>query len=180
MNYCFSGGAEGADKLWGELAKSHGHEVLHYTFKEHPFKEGIVLIQEELNIADPFLKRANKKLGRKFPSKNNFVNNLLRRNFYQVRETERVYAVASFLGDLVLGGTAWAVQMYIDLCHDKDIDPECYVFDQMTTKPGWVFWNRDKLIWESIDKVPTPSGRWTGIGSRELRPEGKNAIESVW
>ncbi len=174
---CLSGGAEGADAQWGMCAGMAGHQVIHFSFARHrlhcPASEAVVLTHEQLILADPVLEIANKTLERTFPTSSYFVNNLLRRNWYQVRHAERVYAVSHIDKDgLVAGGTSWAVQMFLDRFNGGPC--ECYVYDQ--DKGHWLVWDG---FWKVIDDVPVPYGVWAGIGSRKLKVTGKTAIRGL-
>ena len=174
---CLSGGAEGADAQWGMCAGMAGHQVIHFSFERHrlhvPASEAVVLKHEQLILADPVLAVANRTLQRTFPTSSYFVNSLLRRNWYQVRHAERVYAVSHIDKDgLVAGGTSWAVQMFLDRFESAPC--ECYVFDQ--DKGHWLVWNGQ---WEIVEFVPEPFGVWAGIGSRKLKPLGKTAIRGL-
>jgi len=174
MNICFSGGAQGADTLWGDLALNAGHKLIHYIFNGHkstcPYTK--ILTQQELDFADKFLNYANKTLNRHFPTKSLFVNNLLRRNFYQVRNSTSVYAIARISNGLVEGGTAWAVQMFID--KNKGASCPCYVYCQTANK--WYRWTE-----EWVECVPPrPQGAWTGIGSRDLTAQGIAAAQELF
>ena len=170
---CLSGGADGADLCWGTNASNAGFEVCHFTFRGHrtlaPQTEIVVLQDDQLRVADPFLIKANKTLKRRFPGKNEHVNNLLRRNYYQVAWSDSVYAVATIEDGLVTGGTSWAVQMFLDRGQS-----DVYVFDQNDQK--WYTWDGG---WSEIDTPPYPSGIWAGIGSRNLTVPGKNAIRDL-
>ncbi len=176
-NICLSGGADGADLQWGMVAGSAGHNVVHWSFKGHkssaPATEIVILTPELLDEADEPCKRASKTLKRWFPPKSLFVKNLLRRNWFQVKDAERVYAVAAIEKGIVTGGTAWATQMFIDR-HDG-ATCECYVFDQEIAK--WFQWVDSQ--WTEIESPPSPHGVWAGIGSRELNEAGKNAIRTI-
>ncbi len=187
---CYSGGAEGADMLFTTYALKNGHNVLNFSFKNArtnaPKETLIILSHEELKEADPYLIKANEQLKRRFPTSNYGVNCLLRRNYFQVKNTERVYAVAPFnnkppIGTL-LGGTAWAVSMAIDL-----LVPEIYVFnliDNHLNKIGWYKYNYDAKInqspWEMYPNIPKPKGKYTGIGSRTPGETGINAINKLY
>lgn len=175
MNICLSGGAEGADLQWGMCAGSRGDKVIHFIFDGHrsraPSVEKVVLSGDMLAIANPHLEKANKSLCRKWPVANNFVASLLRRNYYQVAWAGSVYAISEIGKDQrVKGGTAWAVQMYIDLHPDG----KAYVFDQK--KEQWFQW---KNGWCPIISPPPPEGVWAGVGSRDLVESGKNAIREL-
>lgn len=176
MSVCLSGGAKGADLAWGIAAEMAGHDVVHFVFEGHRSKarHAVVLSEDELRSADPFLKRANATLRRRWPVANPFVANLLRRNWYQVRDADAVYAVSSIGDDgLVSGGTAWAVQMFLD----RFAATPCpaYVYDQAAAQ--WYAW---RSAWEPIESPPPPEGRWAGIGSRDLKTTGLEAITQVF
>lgn len=181
-NLCLSGGAEGADLQWGMMAGHIGHSVIHWSFTGHksqaPQSEVVVLDDASLEEADEFLKRANTTLKRRFPGKSRFVNNLLRRNYYQVRWASSVYGVGVMKNGQVQGGTAWATQMYMDrFIHDNEYMYDCklYFFDQNINK--WMQWKGE---WKELEgQPPAPTGIWTGIGTRELSHDGKWAIRNV-
>lgn len=169
----FSGGAAGADTVFTQAALSAGHDVINFHFnKSLNIYNCYYLEQDQLNIADSWLHRANETLKRVFPTKSTYVNNLLRRNFYQIYTTTKVYAVSRIENGLVTGGTAWAVQMAIDKGN-----VEVYVYDM--TLDRWVFWENGN--WSPLDgKPPKPTGSYTGIGSRDLTEAGIKAIESLY
>lgn len=180
---CYSGGATGADALFGQCAEKVGHKVIHYSFEGHGSKEKntVKLNMFELMEADPYLQDANKYIRRTFPSKKAEVNSLLRRNYYQVRETKRVYAVCP-LDDrgIPLGGTAWAVAMAVVL-KVRDI----HVFD--TFKGLWVRFvevdpTTKQFIWKAIEwtQVPFPSRQYTGIGSRTISASAEKAVKQLY
>ena len=112
-----SGGATGADTEFQKQAEVHGIEVQAHSFKGHveDNEARIEHTDEELAEADEHLIKANKTLGRKFPSKKLFVNRLLRRNYFQVKDSDQVIAIANIVNGEIKGGTAWAVQMAIDM-----------------------------------------------------------------
>ena len=180
-----SGGAEGADRLFGELAHKAGHIVRHYSFGGHDTKcfSGIVILSDEqCREADPFLIQANKTLKRTFPSGSDYVNFLLRRNYWQIKDTKAVFAVAplertkrpSYYNTVVKGGTAWAVQMAIDM----KINP-IFLFDLNTNK--WHKWHESSWISEG-DFIIKPRffNVYTGIGSRRLTTKGHLAIYGLY
>ena len=92
-----SGGAKGIDTVGKIAGENVGHNQNHYYVEKNKTPQGNVSITEqEAKKADPKLRKANSTLGRKFPTKNNYVNNLLRRNFSQVDNAEAVFAIATF------------------------------------------------------------------------------------
>jgi len=174
-NICLSGGAKGADLQFGMTAGMRGDQVVHWSFagakSEAPVEELVILTPDQLEVADKFLKRANRTLKRSI-GRPGFVRKLLQRNWYQVEHSERVYAVAHLEGGQVSGGTAWATQMFIDRWNGQPC--ECYVYDQIVE--AWYAWKGE---WSRIETPPEPYGVWTGIGSRNLLPSGKQAIRTL-
>jgi hypothetical protein len=156
-----------------------GYHVKHFIFEGHrskaPREELVVLTQDQLLVADPFLEKANETLKRRFPGKNPFVNSLLRRNYYQVAWSDACYAVSSIdRNGLVEGGTAWAVQLFLDRFDGGVCD--AFVYDQKTSR--WFCWD-GPLGWSEIIEPPTPARVWAGVGSRDLKENGKQAIRSL-
>ena len=173
-NVCFSGGAKGADVAWGIAAEQAGHDVIHFSFAGH--KAGTTENLHELTIdellrANDHVKRACKSLNRPYqPNKPWFK--LLQRNWYQINQTERVYAITEIQPlansrSCVKGGTGYAIEMAIDL-GIRDI----HVFDQV--KGLWYYWCCSH--WLADNKPETPYGLWTGIGSRDINDTGLQAI----
>jgi len=186
-HWCLSGGADGADLEWGKWAKRRGHGVIHFSFTKHKtqaVEDLYVLNEPELVAADPHCHLANLSLHRRFPAHQPSITNLLRRDWYQVAHAHACYAVSTFriipgatlplstvIQDVqVDGGTAWAVQMFLDRHHGKSC--ACYMFDQVLCH--WFKWNG--VGWECIYEPPPPAGVWAGIGSRKLLPMGALAI----
>jgi hypothetical protein len=194
-NICHSGGAKGADSIFGEHAIKHGHEVRHYGFQGQASTSSLIVLNElQLAEANQPLKDANKLLDRAFPTRSIYVNNLLRRNFYQIKETERIYAITplepieetglfqEIFPDrciaLPAGGTGWAVTMGIQ----RGIR-EVYLFDWR--EEVWYklksFIN-NQMSWKEtfLSDIPKPHGSYTGIGSVEIPKIGAIAIASLY
>lgn len=171
-NVCFSGGAAGADRLFGLWAAENGQDAVHFSFakhKTHVDESTVLELPNELltckEIQDQ-LKLANRTLGRSVP-RFGYVYNLLARNSYQIYCTERVYTIGELVSPSQLdGGTAWAVQMYLDL---NDSDKEIYHYDIMDNKV-YQYCNNTKQFIE-VQSVPKPHGKWTGIGTRRATQE---------
>lgn len=175
-NICFSGGAVGADSTWGIIAKENDHEVVHFIFQNHRSKEDNteILSKELLQLADPFLVKANEVLKRSFPTKNEYVNDLLRRNYYQIKDSDSLYAVSTLKEDgNVDGGTAWAVEMFI-----QNREGPVYLYDQV--KEVWFEYDRINGGFIMIEFPPTPSGKWTGVGSRKITEDAKEAMINIF
>ncbi len=178
-----SGGAIGADTLFGECAERVGHEVRHYAFEGMKTEWGChlkTLNAANLYQADEYLVQANKTLKRHFPTRSEYVNNLLRRNYYQIKDTKIIYVVAPLADDnkIVQGGTGWAVQMAVDR-----MVLLIYLFDLKSNKwyeyfhAGNIF---EYILFVDIIKPVDLQCVYTGIGSRELNSDGKKAIKELY
>lgn len=172
----FSGAAVGSDTYWQKLGAKYGVRVKAFSFKTHGRKAcgRVVLSDELLQQADEFLHMANKTLKRRFPTGKSYVNNLLRRNWHQVKDTSAVFAIGkiSVHGNTVEGGTGWAVQMAVDA--RKPV----YVFDIVSN--GWKMYDYGGKKFSRFKTVPRLSLNFTGIGTRALPENGKAAIEKVF
>lgn len=171
----FSGGANGSDMHWQNVGAKFGVRVKAFSFENHGGRNSarVVLSDEQLKQADEFLHKANKTLKRHFPTRKSFVNNLLRRNWHQVKDTNGVFAVGRLSSSrrTVEGGTGWAVQMAVDA--KKPV----YVFDIMSD--SWQRYEYDKKKFLSC-KVPRLTFNFTGIGTRALPENGKAAIKKIF
>jgi hypothetical protein len=132
----------------------------------------------ELEEADRYLIKANLTLQRVFPTGRHFVDNLLRRNWWQVKDAKAVYAVGFLSGRQVVGGTAWAVQMYRDQYAPLEEPEDLFLFDQI--KGNWMRGVVDGEWVVMAKRPPKPLGIWAGIGSRDLRPAAMRAMEELF
>jgi hypothetical protein len=181
-NLCLSGGAIGADIQWGNAALLAGHGLIHWSFEKHNLKNishqknNIVIVsQEELNKSDELLLVANDLIvQRSFPTKSEYVNNLLRRNWLQVRDSQSCYAVSELKDGKVEGGTAWATALFV-MKHEFNACP-CYVYCQVSE--SWYEWAGSS--WKAIVKPPKPVDIYAGIGSRKLSEAGSSAIVEAY
>jgi hypothetical protein len=169
-----SGMAEGADTAWAKAADRVGIKTIGHSFEKHSVKgtrpsleTRNVLTAEQLKEADAQLKIANETLKRPTSNISEYVRNLFRRNYYQVKDSEAVIAVSKLNSKTIVdGGTGWATQMGIDM--GKPV----YVFDQI--KKSWFKWDGKQFV---DSDLPPKFKSFAGIGSRKLTTDGKNAIE---
>ena len=165
-----SGGAVGSDSYWGQIGEKYGVTSRHYHAEGARTPKGNTPVSKaELQEANEHLRKANETLKRSFPTSNEYVNNLLRRNWQQVKNSDEVFAVSTIKNNLVEGGTGWAVQMAIDL--GKPV----HVFDQNTNK----WYEYDNGTWIETG-TPTLTENFAGIGTRNISEAGKKAIEEVY
>lgn len=174
MTVMFSGGAAGGDMFWDSIAHRLGHDRVHFSFEGHRTKADPktvhILDQTQLKAARTFLEEANKTLGRSIPWRTS-IYNLLARNYYQVECTRSVYAIAPIDDSgLVEGGTAWAVQMYLERVKDHSFGSPgfipAYVFDLRSM--SWKWWVNGWSDGHGVPPCPGRDGDWTGIGSRNI------------
>lgn len=174
-NCCLSGGADGADVMWGRYAAECGHNVIHWSFAGHRSKASEVQLVRldtgQLNLANDAVKGAAVDL-KKHPPGKPWVKSLIQRNYYQVAWSDSCYAVATIKDNIVQGGTAWATTMFYQL-HPGNHN--LFVFDQ--DQDSWFQYTGE--TWVAIATPPKPSGIWAGIGSRDLKQNGKDAIKKL-
>ena len=173
----YSGGAEGSDQYWDIIGKRYGfNNHIHYHFEYRDIFDKYyltLLTQKELDLADEYLKKANLTLKRKFPSSNQYINNLLRRNYYQVLNSRGVFAIGTLNKDkkLVNGGTGWAVEL------GKVLNRFVFVFDQDLDQ--WFSWDYKLGIFIKSD-IPILTNHYAGVGTRDLKENGKINIGLVY
>ena len=201
----FSGGAKGIDTEMAKEAKAHGVPVVNYSFKrhaEHIKAPGFIrpLSEAELTEANEAVRQASLSLKRDIKKSATAADpynyNLLRRNYFQVKFSDSVYAVGQIVHpgqrgagkaaaggkkamkgfinktnrSVVDGGTGWAIEMAVQ----KDIP--IFVYDTVTGK--WHRWNKAVSKFSQIKHPPRPTNRWTGIGMSNI-PAKKGAKEAV-
>lgn len=176
----YTGGAKGADACWTKNALENGFKVIVCSFEGHKVycnhNSIRIFSQEELNIADQYLLKANEKLKRKFPTRWKYTNNLLRRNYYIIHKVDCVYAVGSLSEDKksVMGGTGWGVQMAIDF------NIPVLLFEQ--NKGCWYYFYdiefKDYDCMYPFPFFPPHQRCFACIGTRDLTPSGEEEIKN--
>ena len=194
----FSGGAKGADTEWGKVAEEfgvgsagveEGYGIRHIRANE--------MTPAHIEEAHPHVMKAGGSLSRTYPmkphskrspEKTEYANNLLRRNYFQVKNADAVFAVGNLVTDRIgarkelgaypltevrgleaKGGTGWAVQMAID--QGKPV----YLFDQSSGK-----WYTGDNHSRRVVRTPRLTPRFAGVGTRDLSKRGKEAIKDVF
>ena len=167
-------GAVGSDLYWQEKAMERAMRVRVMSFKGHECNiwgteaRVEILTKTQLRQVDGIIRLANLRLERQFPCKEEYSNNLIRRNYYIVKDADAVVAIARIKRNGIRGGTAWGVVM-ADL---MGIDVYVYDLDELT-------WNKYKEGTLKRCSVPTLPRVFAGIGSRKLTLSGKCAIDQV-
>ena len=178
----YSGGAEGADFMWGEIANKYGiGKIRHYR----PETLDVLTPEQMQEVETAYVAAAN-RLGRKILNSNTTAGKLVRRDYLQAKAADSIFAIGHILrpGEKnskgytvrstipsVDGGTGYAVQMAIDL--HKPV----HVYDQVYDQWYRFDYNDNTFVAEDI---PTLTPKFAGVGTREITDKGINAIEQVF
>ena len=182
MYTCHSGGCEGSDMAWELIGEQYGVKALSYSYYNHVChgSNQVVLTLDELaegfeqaRLCEPHLNRPLVKI-----EGNNYVKNLISRNWFQIKNAESVLAVGKFqnyleMPSIVAGGTGWAVQMAINRG-----DIPIHVFEQ--THGSWYVWDSQNKWFAPVSYIPRLTTNFAGIGTRELSDVGVGAIADVY
>jgi hypothetical protein len=181
MKYtCHSGGCQGADMTWENEGMKYDVHTIAYSFWNHKQEGRNQKILSGVELAEGFqaVLRANKVMKRYPQGQPQYVQNLLARNWFQVKNSDAVFAIAKKLltERTVDGGTGWAVQMAIDC--DKPV----FIFlqDDMMISGYWLRY-MPIVGFESLrGEIPTLTENFAGIGTRALDKSGINAIKEIY
>lgn len=184
---CHSGGAEGADSYFESIGVEYGVNTNAYSYKTK-YHESINKVEISDNDYEEGIKAitiANRTLNRYGISK---YMNLLARNWAQVKYSNEIFAIGTIIPkgkrnskgyynksefDIVDGGTGYAVQMGID--NNKTV----YVFDQ--ERDSWFRWSYTSFKFIELKKIPIiTTENFAGIGTREIKKNGIEAIENLY
>jgi len=175
MNYTnHSGGCPGADMTWETEGNQHGVKSISYSFYNH-VQEGenqkmltlaeLVEGWEHVKFADKTLQRGSDAIVMPY------MRNLLSRNWFQVKNAEKIYAVGKLVNNKIVdGGTGWTVQMALD--NGKPV----YLFEQ--SQNHWYYWNGWEF--EQINNIPILTENFAGVGTRAMEQNGIDAIKDVY
>jgi hypothetical protein len=166
MATLISGGAEGADKLFEHYAGVFHHKINIYKAND--------VTKESIEYLDTYLKYLNNKyLNRSYPTRNEYVNNLLRRDVLVGIAAEVMFAVTTLDKNFnIVGGTAWACYTFIDK-YKEGLIP-LYLFDQKVCR--WfqphvtLTINKVMITYVPISSTPTLS--------QGIFPDGPQVISS--
>src|SRR5216117_769564 len=172
----FSGGAPGAEAAFGACAERHGVEEVNFTFDGHILarQRGVrVLNHEELQNGDVSLEYVSRLMNRRYTDSPT-IRKVLQTLWYQVNNGQEIYVVGAILEDgTVRGGTGWGAE-FAKLCNKP-----LHVFDQ--EKNSWFTWNGED--WEKRSSTSSPlitHAHFTGTGTRQVRANGKRAIDDLF
>ncbi len=168
-----SGGAQGAEQLFGEQAEKHGVSEVTYSFAGRNAKRnrGLVnLSEDELSegTVSPIYVQA--QMHRTYPNTPLFRKTLAS-IWHQVTTAGEVFTVGWIKeDDTVKGGTGWAAEL------GRHWNKPVHVYDQ--ERKGWFTWDGNAWVAEEPPRIT--SRRFTGTGTRFLTDEGRQAIEELF
>jgi ribosomal protein L20A (L18A) len=170
----FSGAAPGAEAAFGACAERHGIEEVNFTFDGHTEarRRGIrVLNHEELQAGDVSLEYVSRLMNRRY-TEGPVIRKILQTLWYQVNHGQEIYIIGIIQQDkTVRGGTGWGAE-FAKLCNKP-----LFVFDQ--DRNGWFRWTGSD--WSTLGETPTITHpHFTGTGTRQIRDNGKRAIEDLF
>lgn len=191
QNYVLhSGGANGADTVWGQIGEEFGipdtpDRQMHYYNAEKTPKGNVQISREDYKEGRHKVAQAAKaNWGYKYDT---MKDDRLIRNWAQVKYSDAIFAIGHIakkgepvfpnkpnderraLHSVVQGGTGYAVEMAIQA--GKPV----YIYDQERKK--W-FKNIDGK-WLKSD-IPTLTPSFAGIGTRNINQDGIQAIRDVY
>lgn len=175
----YSGGAYGADQIFGVLAHKYGvGRQIHIrpvgnlgNTKNLP--NGVEVLVAQVEHLLKAVDKIDELLGIKL--KLGMGSNLLARNYYQVNKSESVLAVAYLTGDFksVKGGTRIAVDLSIAL------NLPTYVLD--VTTENWYSYNYEANQFQLYSGIPTLTRKFTGVGTRDIENYNiKDKLTGQW
>lgn len=184
---CHSGGAIGADTHWEEIGKKFRVKTRAYSYKtkSHTTPNKVEISDDDYIEGVGEVNRANLILKRY--GINKFMN-LLARNWAQVKYSEQVFAIGTFIRpgekdskgytnkgtiDVVSGGTGYACAMCINS------GKELFLFDQV--RDNWFRWSYTSNSFVQLKNCPKITKQnFAGIGTREIKQNGIDQIEMVY
>jgi len=183
---CHSGGAQGADTYWADIGREYGVKTKAYSYrtKYHDSPDKIEISDEDYQEGIIQVNKANKVLSRYGIHK---YMKLLARNWAQVKYSDEIFAIGYIIEpgkkgkrgyynkskyQVLDGGTSYAIQMGIN--NNLPI----FVFDQ--DKDNWFRWSYTSFSFIECDTPSIKSQNFAGIGTREIKQNGINAIREVY
>ena len=132
-----------------------------------------MLNHEELLGGDVSLEYVSRLMHRRYTDSPT-IRRVLQTLWYQVNHGQEIYVIGAVVDDgTVRGGTGWGAE-FAKLCNK----PLC-VFDQ--DKDRWLRWSGRG--WDVLGEPDAPRithPHFTGTGTRELRDNGRRAIEGLF
>lgn len=176
-----SGAALGADSEFDRFGTQYGFKVIHHSFEGHNYNKQVVgqiqkHDQQELEKGQSLLQDAKDYLGRT-KKQSDYVENLLLRNYYQIKDSQLIVAVSEITNLKrchVKGGTGYAVAMGI--LKKMPI----VVFDQKREK--W-FYSLNGEKFKELKRLPDINRfpeQFAGIGTRQITNTAIKQLKTIF
>ncbi len=173
---CFtllSGGAEGAERCFGEQAERWGLAERNYTYAGRtPARDRhlVELGEDELHrgdVSDAYLREHLHRSLSDRPELKKVVQTI----WHQVATAGEVFVIGRVQDDgTVQGGTGWAAEL------GKRFGKPTFAFDQPSGQ--WQQWSAEG--WQPVEAPKITATRFTGTGTRKLDAAGREAIEQLF
>lgn len=168
----YSGGAPGAEALFGEAAERWSLREMNFTFDGHKqarTRGAYLLDERELAAGDVSLVYVSKRLNRSY-TETAMIRRVLQSLWHQVSRAQQVFVLGVIQADgTVTGGTGWSVEL-ARMWH-KDL----WVFDQ--DKESWFHWTGERWV-TGVPVIEFP--HVCGTGSRTVSEGGARAIAALF
>lgn len=168
----YSGGANGAEALFGEEAERWGVHEVNFTFEGHKQARArgrYELSPRELAAGDVSLVYVSRRLRRTY-SEGSLIRRVLQTLWHMVSRSQQVFVLGQIQEDgTVVGGTGWSVELA------KMWNKNLWVFDQQKT--DWYRWDGDQWLpgTPNIESI-----HFTGTGTRYPTEDGKAAVKDLF
>ena len=196
-----TGGAEGTDFIAEKCAINAGMKVDIKILEGHHRSSNITALRSDILIqADSVVFAAMKSLGKSLDlQSHSYTVNLIRRNYFIVKECDVVYAFSQFNDPIhprtLKGGTGWTVQMTIETKKFQQplhgwFKPEILLYD-MYWKAWWQLYKPTKepskdspifpYVWRRMyGPKPALAKLSAVVGSRDITEEAQQEIAALF
>jgi hypothetical protein len=166
-----TGGAIGSDDLWECAALNHKMKVIALSFEGHESGSKVLSVLSclQLNKADPILIKIAQVLGREFNTDNDYIANLLRRDYWIAKYSSQMIAFGTSKDKILVDGeTGWEIECA------KILNIPIWLFDLDLQE--WSKWDGERFIANLIEN-PKLLGITAGIGTRKLYGANFNLVQ---
>jgi len=168
----YSGGLQGAESYFGEMAEKWGIKEVNFSFNGRgPFRDRnvVMLSEEELKRGDISMELASKMMKRSYYESEK-IRKVLQTIFHMVNNGHQIFVVGTIQDDnTVKGGTGWAVELA------KLFNRPVHVYGQV--RKGWFTWRNGTWV-EETPRIEHDT--FVGSGTRNLTEEGRRAIDKLF
>jgi xanthosine utilization system XapX-like protein len=169
----YSGGAKGAECLFGELAEQHGLQEVNFTFEGHRANRTVNAVQlseRELEAGNVNMADVSRRLSRTYSTEGTLIRRILQTLWHVVSRAQQVFVVGIIQDDdTVTGGTGWSVELA--RMWNKDL----WVYD--CDREGWFRW--DGAAWVAGEPV-IDAYHVAGTGTRKMTPAAEQALRELF